>query len=47
MVTVNFAKIYILGQNGQFGPNLGKNYAVLFRNRDVDLRIFFWDVLAW
>ena len=41
MVTVNFAKMYLLGQNGQFGPNLGKNYATLFFNLDLDLTIFF------
>ena len=40
MVTVNFAKISLLGQNEQFGPNLGKNYATLFRNPDLDLMIF-------
>ena len=28
-------------QIGQFGPNLGKNYATLFCNVDLDLRIFF------
>ena len=42
MVTVNFAKISLLGQNGQFWPNLGKNYATLFCNVDLDLRIFFF-----
>ena len=40
MVTVNFAKISLLGQNEQFGPDLGKNYATLFCNLDLDLRIF-------
>ena len=39
MVTVNFAKVSLLGLNGQFGPNLGKNYATLFCNIDLDLRI--------
>ena len=40
MVTVNFAKISLLGQTGQFGANSGKNYATLFCNIDLDLRIF-------
>ena len=39
-VTVSFAKISLLGQNEQFRPNLGKNYASLFCNLDLDLRIF-------
>ena len=39
MVTVKFTKISLLGQNGKFGPNLGKNYATLFCNLDLDLRI--------
>ena len=30
MVTVNCAKISLSGQNGQFGSNLGKNYAIFF-----------------
>ena len=46
MGTNYFAKIYFLGQNGQFGPNLGKNYAILFCNLDLDLRTFL-DVLTW
>ena len=40
MVTVNFAKIPLLEQNEEFGPNLGKNYATLFCNLDLDLTIF-------
>ena len=40
MVTVNFAKRSLLGQNGQFGPNFGKYYAILFCNVDLDLRDF-------
>ena len=39
MVTVNFAKISLLEQNGEFGRNLGKKYATLFCNVDLDLRI--------
>ena len=40
IVTVNFAEISLLGQNEQFGPNLGKHYATLFCNLDLHLRIF-------
>ena len=39
MVTVNFTKISLLGQNEKFGLNLGKNYSTLFCNLDLDLRI--------
>ena len=41
MVTVTFTKISHLGQDGQFGPKLGKNYATLFCNLDLDQSIFF------
>ena len=40
MVTVNFGKISNLGQDGQFGPKYGKNYATLFGNLDLDRMIF-------
>ena len=45
IVTVTFTKISHLGQDGQFGPKLGKNYATLFCNLDLDQRIFFFRYL--
>ena len=38
IVTVNFAKKILFGANGQFGPNLGQNYATL--NLISDLSAF-------